>query len=198
MGNFLSKFKFFSYLLVLTIFSCKLPPVGYFATTPDIRAYKIESEQSLTIVIDQTVLDSFIIKSAGIAKMKVFNFRQTISDACNNTFKTTYKGVSIDNKYSQKGVSLVLLKVNPDWNKKSSSTSIIVTNGHANSTTAYELESKISYQAIIYIDGQKKGVLEGNVFSEKSSFKRREIPDLLKDGIKSLCQELYKQTINFK
>ncbi|MCX6186848.1 MAG: hypothetical protein NTU43_07610 [Bacteroidetes bacterium] len=194
----MTKYKLLSCLFIFTILGCKLPPVGYFVTNPDIRAYQIESEQNLTVVIDQTILDSFVIKSAGLAKMKVINFRQTISDACINTFKTTYKGVSVDYKYSQKGISLALLKVNPDWNKKSSTTSITVTNGHANSSTSYELESKISYQAILYLDGQKKGVLEGIVYSEKSSFKRRETPDLLKDGIKSLCQEIYKQTINFK
>lgn len=177
---------------------CKLPTVGYFITQPFIKAYETKFDNNMTIVLDETISDTLIIKSPGIKKMTVLFFRHSIEDALKNTFKNSCVEVMISNSFNKKGFSLVFVKLKPDWNKKSSKTIVSGGAGNVRSSTIYELETKISYEAILYLDGKKLGVIDGIVFSEKSSFKPRETPDVFKDGIKKMCEDVYKKTVVLK
>jgi len=104
----------------------------------------------------------------------------------------------MNNTFSQNGISLVLVKVKPDWKKKSIETITTGSGNNLKTTNNYELESKISYQAVVYSDGQKSGVIEGIVYSELSTFQRGQTPAVFKDGIKVMCEDIYKQIINYK
>jgi hypothetical protein len=188
----------FCVLILLFFNSCKLPTVGYFITQPFIKAYETKFDNNMTIVFDETISDTLIIKSPGIKKMTVLSFRHSIEDALKNTFKNSCVEVMISNSFNKKGFSLVFVKLKPDWNKKSSKTIVSGGAGNVRSSTIYELETKISYEAILYLDGRKLGVLDGIVFSEKSSFKPRETPDVFKDGIKKMCEDVYKKTVVLK
>lgn len=186
-----------SFSLCFLLLGCKLPTVGYLIVEPNIRAHQTESNANMTIVLEPSIKDSITIKSAGIKPMNIHNFRHTLEDAFKNTFKSSYTEVAVSNSFSQKGISLVFVKVTPDWNKKSSKTIVTGSGGNTNSRTAYELEAKLSYQAMVYIDGVKKGVIEGKTLSELSTFKDKETPDVLKDGITKMCEDIYKQTVKY-
>jgi hypothetical protein len=106
--------------------------------------------------------------------------------------------MSFSDTKSNNGICLLILKIDPSWNKKSAITSVSTVNGHAQSSTRFEINSKIYYQIVVFADGIKVKVIEKEVYSEKSSFLPKEAPDLLKDGIKVMCQELYKEVISIK
>lgn len=194
----MTKINFLVLSLCFTFIGCKLPTVTYFSTQPFIKAYKIDIDKNLTIVIDQNIPDSLQIKSAGVKRMTVLQYRMTLEDALMSTFKSTYNQVDVGYTFSPKGISIVLVKATPAWNKKSSRTIVTGSNGNMSSSTKYELDLKIIYQAIIYSDGERIGTAEGIVFSEKSTFKPKETPEVFKDGVKVMCEEIYKQTIGYK
>ena len=188
----------YSFFCACLSFGCNLPTVRYFTTQPFITAYKTNIDKPLTIVFDPNVKDTILIKSADIKKMTVVQFRRTLEDVLKTTFEPTYTEVKMSNTFSQNGISLVLVKVKPDWNKKSFKTLDTGPANNPQTTTNFELESKISYQAVVYSDGQKSGVIEGIVYSELSTFQRGQTPAVFKDGVKVMCEDIYKQIINFK
>lgn len=190
--------KLFILFIACLSFGCNLPTVRYFTIQPFITAYKTNIDKPLTIVFDPNVKDSILINSSDISKMKVVQFRRTLEDILKTTFKNTYTEVKMNNTFSQNGISLVLVKVKPDWKKKSIETITTGSGNNIKTTNNYELESKISYQAVVYSDGQKSGVIEGIVYSELSTFQRGQTPAVFKDGIKVMCEDIYKQIINYK
>ncbi len=194
----MKKIQLFSLLILSLFYGCTLPTVLYFNTQPFVTAYKTNINNTLNICIDNNIKDSTVIKSAGIKPMTIVQFRHSLEDALINTFKNTYTDVSVTKTPIQKGLSFILIKVTPDWNKKSSRTVVTGSYGNVSSYTKYELEMKITYQAVIYLNGEKLGVIENTIVSEKSTFKFSDTPDVFKDGIKIMCEDIYKQTIKYK
>jgi hypothetical protein len=84
----------FCVLILLFFNCCKLPTVGYFITQPFIKAYETKFDNNMTIVFDETISDTLIIKSPGIKKMTILSFRHSIEDALKNTFKNSCIGLS--------------------------------------------------------------------------------------------------------
>ncbi|MBK7790544.1 MAG: hypothetical protein IPJ54_18725 [Saprospiraceae bacterium] len=74
--------------------------------------------------------------------MTVVQFRRTLEDVLKTTFEPTYTEVKMSNTFSQNGISLVLVKVKPDWNKKSFKTLDTGPANNPQTTTNFELESK--------------------------------------------------------
>lgn len=190
--------KLFTLFIACLGFGCNFPTVRYFTTQPFITAYKTNINKPLTLVFDANVKDTILIKSANIKNMTVVQFRRTLEGVLKTTFETTYSEVKISNTFSPNGISLVLVKVKPDWNKKSFKTLDTGPANNSQTTINYELESKISYQAMVYTDGLKSGVIEGTVFSELTTFQANQTPAVFKDGIKVMCEDIYKQIINYK
>jgi hypothetical protein len=190
--------RIFLLLISFLFFGCQMPTVLYFSTDPFTTAYHVDIDKPLTIVIDSHIPDSFMIRTAGAKDMAVLQYRLTMEDALKNTFKSTYTEVNVDYKQGEKGLTLVLIKAHPFWEKKSSRTIVSGSGGNVNSRTTYELETKVNYQAVMYYEGEKLGVIEGTVFSEKSTFKREETPVVFQNGIKVMCEALYKQVVEYK
>ncbi|MFZ4799167.1 MAG: hypothetical protein ACOYMA_16825 [Bacteroidia bacterium] len=183
---------------ILFFISCGLPKVYFFEAKPYLVAYKEKVDKNITINFGEEIKDTFIINSAGIRKMEVFQFKKSLESSLNSTFKDSYNSMSFSEIKSNDGICLLILKINPDWHKKSAITSVSSVNGHAQSSTRYEIDSKINYQIVVFSNGVKVKVIEKEVYSEKSTFLPKETPDLLKDGIKVMCQELYKEVISIK
>jgi hypothetical protein len=183
---------------ILFFISCALPKVYYFEAKPYLAAYKEKVDKNITITFGEEIKDSFIINSAGIRKMEVFQFKKSLESSLKTTFNDSYNSMSFSDTKSNDGICLLILKVDPGWHKKSAVTTISSANGHAQSSTRYEIDSKINYQMVVFSNGTKVKVIEKEVYSDKSTFLPKETPDLLKDGIKVMCQELYKEVISLK
>lgn len=183
---------------ILFFISCALPKVYYFEAKPYLVAYKEKVDKNITITFGEEIKDSFIINSAGIRKMEVFQFKKSLESSLKTTFNDSYNAMSFSDTKSNDGICLLILKIEPGWHKKSAITTVSSANGHAQSTTRYELDSKIYYQIVVFSNGTKVKVIEKEVYSDKSTFLPKETPDLLKDGIKVMCQELYKEVISIK
>ena len=183
---------------ILFFISCALPKVYYFEAKPYLAAYKEKVDKNITITFGEEIKDSFIINSAGIRKMEVFQFKKSLESSLKTTFNDSYNSMSFSDTKSNDGICLLILKVDPGWHKKSAVTTISSANGHAQSSTRYEIDSKINYQMVVFSNGTKVKVIEKEVYSDKSTFLPKETPDLLKDGIKVMCQELYKEVISVK
>jgi hypothetical protein len=188
-------------IYIVSIFflvGCSLPKVYFFEAKPYLVAYKEKIDKNITINFGEEIKDTFIINSAGIKKMQVFQFKNSLEASLKSTFNDSYNSMSFSDTKSNNGICLLILKIDPSWNKKSAITSVSTVNGHAQSSTRFEINSKIYYQIVVFADGIKVKVIEKEVYSEKSSFLPKEAPDLLKDGIKVMCQELYKEVISIK
>jgi hypothetical protein len=185
-------------VFILFFISCGLPKVYFFEAKPYLVAYKEKVDKNLTINFGEEIKDSFIINSAGIRKMEVFQFKKSLESSLKTTFNDSYNSIIFSDTKSNDGICLLILKINPDWHKKSAITTVSSANGHAQSSTRYEIDSKIYYQIVVFSNGVKVKVIEKEVYSDKSTFLPKETPDLLKDGIKVMCQELYKEVINIK
>ena len=154
--------------------------------------------KNITITFGEEIKDSFIINSAGIRKMEVFQFKKSLESSLKTTFNDSYNSMIFSDTKSNDGICLLILKIEPGWHKKSAITTISSANGHAQSSTRYEIDSKIYYQIVVFSNGVKVKVIEKEVYSDKSTFLPKETPNLLKDGIKVMCQELYKEVISIK
>jgi hypothetical protein len=196
--NVMKKLTQIFIVTILFFISCALPKVYYFEAKPYLVAYKEKVDKNLTINFGEEIKDSFIINSAGIRKMEVFQFKKSLESSLKTTFNDSYNSLIFSDTKSNDGICLLILKINPDWHKKSAITTVSSANGHAQSTTRYELDSKIYYQIVVFSNGTKVKVIEKEVYSDKSTFLPKETPDLLKDGIKVMCQELYKEVITIK
>ena len=183
---------------ILFFISCALPKVYYFEAKPYLVAYKEKVDKNITITFGEEIKDSFIINSAGIRKMEVFQFKKSLESSLKTTFNDSYNSMIFSDTKSNDGICLLILKIEPGWHKKSAITTISSANGHAQSSTRYEIDSKIYYQIVVFSNGVKVKVIEKEVYSDKSTFLPKETPDLLKDGIKVMCQELYKEVISLK
>ena len=185
-------------VFILFFISCALPKVYYFEAKPYLVAYKEKVDKNITITFGEEIKDSFIINSAGIRKMEVFQFKKSLESSLKTTFNDSYNSMIFSDTKSNDGICLLILKIEPGWHKKSAITTISSANGHAQSSTRYEIDSKIYYQIVVFSNGVKVKVIEKEVYSDKSTFLPKETPDLLNDGIKVMCQELYKEVISIK
>jgi hypothetical protein len=185
-------------VFILFFISCALPKVYFFEAKPYLVAFKEKVNKNITITFGEEIKDSFIINSAGIRKMEVFQFKKSLESSLKTTFNDSYNAMSFSDTKSNDGICLLVLKIEPGWHKKSAITTISSANGHAQSSTRYEIDSKIYYQIVVFSNGVKVKVIEKEVYSDKSTFLPKETPDLLKDGIKVMCQELYKEVISIK
>jgi hypothetical protein len=59
--------------------------------------------------------------------------------------------------------------------------------------TSYEIKTKIIYQALIYFEGERIVIIESLVFSGKSTFYVKEIPDVFKNGVKVVSENMHKK-----
>ena len=185
-------------VFILFFISCALPKVYFFEAKPYLVAFKEKVNKNITITFGEEIKDSFIINSAGIRKMEVFQFKKSLESSLKTTFNDSYNAMSFSDTKSNDGICLLVLKIEPGWHKKSAITTISSANGHAQSSTRYEIDSKIYYQIVVFSNGVKVKVIEKEVYSDKSTFLPKETPNLLKDGIKVMCQELYKEVISIK
>lgn len=187
-----------AFYMSVNLSGCSLPKVYFFETKPFIEAYKERINKNITISFGETIKDSFIIEAAGLKKMEVVEFKKSITSSLKNTFQGSYNSVLFSDSYSSEDLSIVIIKIEPNWRKKSSITSVTGYGGQVNSSTMYELSSVITYQVVVYLNGKRTKIIENEVLSEKSTFNVNETPEILKDGVKVMCQELYKEIINVK
>lgn len=188
--------------LILTFsiifFGCALPKIYYFEAKPFIEAYKEKVNKNLTINFGEALKDSFAIKTAGLKDRDIRQFRKSLESSLKNTFEGSYNSVNFSNTTNKEGISLLIVKMEPSWVKKTIQNTVTGTSNNVQTYTKYELAAKISYQVIVYSNGSKIKVIEKEVLSDKSTFKAKEDPEILMDGIKVMCQELYKEVINIK
>ena len=180
----------------IIFFGCTLPKIYYFEAKPFIEAYKEKADRNISINFGEAVKDSFAIHTAGLKDREVRQFRKSLESSLKNTFEGSYNSVSFSNSTSKEGLSLYIVKMEPNWVKKTIQNTVTGTTNHVQTYTKYELASIISFQVIVYLNGTKVKVIEKEVMSDKSTFKAKEDPEILKDGIKVTCQELYKEVIN--
>ena len=142
--------------LVLLLSACSLPKTTYFETKPFIEAYYEKSNTNISIRFGDAIEDSFYIRSAGLLKMQVLQFKKSLHTAVTNTFNSTYNTVSFSDSMVNKGIYLNIVKVKPGWNRKSVTNNSTYANKNSSSTTStVEVQAEIRYQAVIYLNGEK-------------------------------------------
>lgn len=184
---------------ILLSSSCSLPKTTYFETKPFIEAYQEKVNKPITIRFGDAIEDSFYIRSAGLLKMEVLQFKKSLHTAAINTFNTTYNSVNFSDSMVKEGIYLNIVKVKPGWNRKSITNKSTYANKNSSSSTSIvEVQAEIRYQAVVYLNGEKVKILDNVVYSEKSTTKAKEIVSVLQDGIKVMCEDIYKNVITVK
>jgi hypothetical protein len=198
------------FLVLLIIFSCifsgnaqlfKVAPkvMSYFEVQPYIKPYIKTYNEKFTILLDNDVKDSILVQAPSLIKMWVIEFRKSAKKALENTYSTSFQSVNFRDSIQANEVTIVVYRIQMAWNKVNSTTrtNVYGSGGYTNgsSYTNYEVNTQVKYDAAIYRNGQKLGVISREVFSDMTTTKSAEMPEIVKDGVKKMCEDLYQESI---
>lgn len=173
----------------------KPPPVRFFDVDAYTKPYQKTLHKPLTIVLDEAILDEFLVEGRGLREMEVYNFRKSLRISLYYTFVDTYSEVHFSDQIDTSGITLHLYRIRPSWDIKSTSTSVYGTEVVV-SSTSYEVATLVRYDGVLYQHGEKRLVIDNEVASEKTTFSRRQGPEVFKDAMREMCEDLYKTLVS--
>lgn len=180
-------------LCALFTISCVPKPstVTLFNVEAYTRPYQTQFEDTLTIVLDESIPNDFEVKD-NFRAMKVQNFRKSLTLSFYYTFKNSFKEVRFQDQPSEKGLSLHLFRIRPSWEIKSINNYSNVVGDVAVNGSIFYLSSLIRYDGVLYRGGEKVRVLDDEVVSEKVVADVRQWDEAFRDGVREICEQLYK------
>ncbi|MEM9675366.1 MAG: hypothetical protein ACFB15_01890 [Cyclobacteriaceae bacterium] len=178
----------FSLVLIVTLCtSCFRPKAGFFTAESYLKPFHEKLDEPLTIIIDQNIENEF-----PVGRMDVSNFRHTLRLSLYYTFETSVSNVEFSDTVAEEGITLQLFRIRPDWVVRDRYNSVVVIDGYGWSSTFTEVASLIRYDGIVYRNGEKWLSLDQEVYSETTTFNRRDAPAVFEDGIREFCEDIYR------
>ncbi len=184
-------------ICLLVLGGCQSPPVmvNFFSADGYIEPYRENFNEKLTFVFQEGVKDEFTVTGPGVRDIEVQHFRKSLKLSLYYTFVNSFEDVNFADQIDSTGVSVVLYRVRPASEVKSRNSYVSGYDGYVSSGTITEVAALFRYDGIIYKNGRKTLVLDNEVFSEKSTLKKSEMPDVFRDGMKMMCEDLYKEVV---
>lgn len=182
-----------SALVLLATFSfnsCQPPPVYFFDANPYVSPYQEIFNEPLTIVLGEDIEDSF-----ALGDMDVHQFRKSLRITLYYMFNESFTEVRFAEQVSPEGYTLQVYRLRPSWEILSSSTNVVGTGDVVVATANTKTAASFRYDGAIYQQNEKKAILDGTVLSQKYSYKRKGKPEVFRDGVRELCEVLYKELL---
>ncbi|WKN31876.1 hypothetical protein PZB74_00695 [Porifericola rhodea] len=182
-------------LLLLSIsFGCAPHPVQLFNAESYVRPYQTDLGDTLTIVLGKEISDQFFMQDIGLRKMQVNSFRKSLSLSLYYTFEHSFAHVNVVSEAGSglKGTVLELYRVRPFWKLQSIASDSYSIEGGVYTSTTFYLSSLFRYDGIVLRHGEKWLTLDAEVLGEKVVSDKDEWHLAFEDGIREMCEHLYK------
>ena len=180
--------------LILLLGSCRVPSVYFFDADPYTQSYQTSFQQPLTVVIGEDIEDEFTLRD-GMKPMEVKQFRKSLRITLYYMLEQSFPEVTFADQPDSSGYTLQLYRVRPGWKVLSESTSVSGYEGVVVSSTSARVAAQIRYDGAIYKNGEKIAILDDEVVGEKSTDAKKRMPDTFRDGVRELCENLYKDLL---
>lgn len=180
-------------IFVLLASSCVPRPstVALFNVETYIRPYQTQFDDTLIIVLDESISNDFEVRD-NFRAMKVKDFRKSLTLSLYYTFKNSFKEVRFQEQPSESNLSLHLFRIRPGWKIQSINDYTYMAGDVAINASTYYLSSLFRYDGILYRNGEKVRVLDDEIVSEKVVANIRQWDEAFKDGVREMCEQLYK------
>ncbi|MDQ3535254.1 MAG: hypothetical protein M3421_06465 [Bacteroidota bacterium] len=185
-------------LLFLIVLGCKPAPVHFFSEKGYIKPYKVASSEKITFVLGDEILNSFEVSGSGLKRMKVDDFRKSLELTLYYTFEESFKEVSFQNEVDNDNLTVVLYRIRPSWEIKSSSTSVVGVEGTTVSNNLHNVATLIRYDGIVLKNGVRVYALDNAVLSEKTSSSIKNWKETFKDAVKILSGDIYRTIVTLE
>lgn len=179
-----------SLVAVVTLVGCHTPPVYFFDANPYVSPYQETFDEPLTIVLGKDIENSFTV-----GDMEVHQFRKSLQITLHYMFDESFTEVRFAEQVSPVGYTLHLYRLRPSWQILSSSTNVVGTGDVVVATADTKTSANLRYDGAIYQQGEKKAFLDALVTSQKYTFQRKGKPEVFRDGVRELCEVLYKELL---
>jgi hypothetical protein len=130
--------------------------------------------------------------------MKVDDFRKSLELTLYYTFEDSFKEVSIQNEVDNDNLTVVLYRIRPSWEIKSSSTSVVGVEGTTVSNNLHNVATLIRYDGIVLKNGVRVYALDNAVLSEKTSSSIKNWKETFKDAVKILSGDIYRTIVTLE
>ncbi len=184
--------EFFFAVLLLSLAACAPRPVALFDTETYTKPYETKFEDTLTIVLDEAIPDHFFVQDVGLRKMEVSDFRKSLRLSLFYTFENSFREVRFSETPAPNGLTLQLFRIRPFWKLENIDSDVYVVENVSVNTNTYYLSSLIRYDGALYRNGKKVSILDEEVVGEKIVNDKRQWNEAFKDGVKEMCEDLYK------
>ena len=180
--------------MLLLMSGCRLrvPTVYFFDADPYTQPYQTSFTEPLTVVLGDDIDDQFTIRD-GMLPMDVRNFRKSLRITLYYMFESAFPEVTFADSVNAAGYTLQLYRIRPGWQVASTSVS-----GYEVVTSHSRVASQIRYDAAIFKNGNKIALLDNTVIGEKTANTKKEMPEAFRDGIRELCEDLYKEMLKLE
>lgn len=179
-------------LMLFLLSSCRVPTVYFFDADPYTQPYQTSFTEPLTVVIGDDIDDVFTVRS-NRPSMNVKNFRKSLRITLYYMFKEAFPEVTFADEVATTGYTLHLYRIRPSWKVVSTSVS-----GYEVVTSTSFVAAQIRYEAAIFESGKKVALLDNTVVGEKTAMIKGEMPDAFRDGVRELCEDLYKEMLKLE
>ncbi len=180
--------------MLLLISGCRVrvPTVYFFDADPFTQPYQTSFTEPLTVMIGKDIDDGFTIRD-GMHPMDVRNFRKSLRITLYYMFESAFPEVTFADSIGAAGYTLQLYRIRPGWQVASTSVS-----GGEFTTSYSRVAGQIRYDAAIFKNGRKIALLDNTVVGEETAIERREMPEAFRDGVRELCEDLYKEMLKLE
>ena len=183
----------FALLGSLLLSRCQPPPVYFFDADPYVKAYQETFNEPLTVVLGKDIENDF-----AVGDMEVHQFRKSLRITMYYMFEETFTDIQFADQVSPEGYTLQLYRLRPSWQVASSVTDVIGAGDVVVSTSSTRQIVSIRYDGAIYRKNEKIAILDDAVISQLQTFDRKEKPSVFRDGVRELCEVLYKDLLKTK
>lgn len=176
-------------LLAVLLFSCQPPSMraGFFTTNVYLRPYEVQLNQPITFILDDEIPEEL-----SIGRLDIKQFRKSLKLSLYYTFENSAPKINFNSNIANEGITVHLFRVRPDWEVTDSRTDMVMVEEIGVSYTDFEVASVVRYDGIVYKNGQRWFPLDQIVISELTTFRRKELPEVFRDGIRELCEDIYR------
>lgn len=174
-------------LLVVLFLSCQTPRAGFFTTNVYLRPYEVQLDHPITFILDEGITEEFTT-----GRLDVKQFRKSLRLSLYYTFENSAPEITFADSIAAEGITVHLFRVRPDWEVVDSRTDVIVGSEVGIAFSDYEVASIVRYDGIVYKSGKRWFPLDQIVRSEQTTFQRGELPEVFRDGIRELCEDIYR------
>jgi hypothetical protein len=163
-------------------------PVAHFNVQTYTTSYHTYFDDTLSMVLDPSVRDHFLVEDMNFRSMEVHDFRKSLRLSLYYTFADSFREVRFTHEPVEEGITLQIFRIRPGWKIQNVEEDF---DGYDSSSTFY-LSSLIRYDGLILRNGRKMKIIDDEAVSEKVVTRMHWWHEAFVDGVREMCEQLYR------